>query len=74
MCLGEHLREVGLGDFHTRNGMRQVGEFHKTHAWLEQDGLVVDITPDQFLTSTTPSSSDGTASGTSDGLPSGAVA
>ena len=28
--------------------MRQVGEFNATHAWLEQDGLVVDITADQF--------------------------
>src|SRR4051812_39929415 len=48
MLLGEFLCESGLGDFQTRSGRRQVGDFDRTHAWLEQDGLLVDITADQF--------------------------
>lgn len=48
MLLGEYLRNADLGDFQTRAGMRDVGEHNQSHAWLEQGGLIVDITADQF--------------------------
>lgn len=48
MLLGEYLREVGLGDFQTRSGILRTAEPSQTHAWLERDGLIVDITADQF--------------------------
>jgi len=48
MLLGEYLRANRLGDFRLRSGQRQLGESSTTHAWLEQDLLVVDITADQF--------------------------
>ncbi|RNL60664.1 hypothetical protein EFK50_20355 [Nocardioides marmoriginsengisoli] len=48
MLLGEYLRESGLGDFHTRSGVRECDGERRTHAWMVQDGLIVDITADQF--------------------------
>lgn len=48
MLLGEYLRNASLGDFQTRTGRRDVGDYSQSHAWLEQDGLLVDITADQF--------------------------
>lgn len=48
MLLGEYLRDAGYGDLQTRSGMKHLSDFGKTHAWLEQDGLLVDITADQF--------------------------
>ena len=44
LLLGAYLHECGLGDFQYICGMR--GE--QSHAWLEKDGLIVDITSDQF--------------------------
>lgn len=43
--LGEYLRDCGLGDWHYRMG---VNERRGTHAWVERDGALVDITADQF--------------------------
>lgn len=48
ILLGEYLRESGLGGFQTRSGRKQIGDATKTHAWLQQDGLIVDVTADQF--------------------------
>lgn len=48
ILLGEHLRESGLGDFHTRSGIRCDLGVNQSHAWLNRDGLIVDITADQF--------------------------
>ncbi|GAA0736780.1 hypothetical protein Drose_35940 [Dactylosporangium roseum] len=44
--LGQFLADSGLGDWQYRSGKRDE-PFH-THAWLEQDGLILDITADQF--------------------------
>ena len=42
--LGEYLSGCGLGDWTYRWGVRK----QQTHAWLEQGGVIVDITADQF--------------------------
>jgi hypothetical protein len=44
--LGQFLADSGLGDWQYCSGQRDE-PFH-THAWLEQDGLILDITADQF--------------------------
>jgi hypothetical protein len=44
--LGQFLADSGLGEWQYRSGQRDE-PFH-THAWLEQDGLILDITADQF--------------------------
>ncbi|WP_426502926.1 hypothetical protein ACPPVO_35540 [Dactylosporangium sp. McL0621] len=44
--LGQFLADKGLGDWQYRSGQRDE-PFH-THAWLEQNGLILDITADQF--------------------------
>jgi hypothetical protein len=46
--LGQYLKDRGLGTWTRRSGMRTVGGGCATHAWLELDGLVVDLTADQF--------------------------
>ena len=43
--LAEHLKEFGFGLFDYVMGINDIG---KTHAWLEQDGVIIDITADQF--------------------------
>ncbi|WP_411755101.1 hypothetical protein [Serratia sp. (in: enterobacteria)] len=43
--LAELLKELGYGCFLYVAGQRDNGY---SHAWLEQDGLVIDITADQF--------------------------
>lgn len=42
--LGEYLYESGLGEWQYRVGWRN----GRSHAWIECDGLIVDITADQF--------------------------
>lgn len=50
--LGTFLQENGMGSFNYVLGERQkqgCPEYDTiTHAWLEQNGLIVDITADQF--------------------------
>ncbi|MGY0373235.1 hypothetical protein [Clostridium sp. JNZ J1-5] len=44
LLLGKYFDEFGLGQFDY-----VCGEINgKTHAWLEKDGIIVDITADQF--------------------------
>ncbi len=44
--LGQFLADSGLGDWLYCSG--QQDEPFQTHAWLEQHGLILDITADQF--------------------------
>jgi hypothetical protein len=48
--LGTYFIEQGLGSFTYALGLRSNGEpyGHQSHAWLEADGVIVDITADQF--------------------------
>jgi len=43
--LAEHLKGMGFGDFFYISGKR---EDSRSHAWLEKDGFVIDLTSDQF--------------------------
>lgn len=42
--MGDYLNTVGIGEFFYVCGMKDGA----SHAWLEVDGLIVDITGDQF--------------------------
>ncbi|MCS4285754.1 hypothetical protein M2396_004058 [Pseudomonas sp. BIGb0278] len=42
--MGDYLNTVGIGEFFYVCGMKDGA----SHAWLEVDGLIVDITADQF--------------------------
>jgi hypothetical protein len=44
LLLGAYFSLNGLGDFDYVCGMRG----RQSHAWLEKDGIIVDITSDQF--------------------------
>jgi len=44
LLVGKYLDEMGLGKFDYVSG--QLGR--QSHAWLEKDGIIVDITADQF--------------------------
>lgn len=46
VLLGEYLYQTGHGQWDYVAGEREP-DLH-SHAWLEQDGLIVDITADQF--------------------------
>lgn len=46
ILLGEYLHQTGHGDWEYVTGER-VRDLY-SHAWIEQDGLIVDITADQF--------------------------
>jgi hypothetical protein len=46
VLLGEYLHQTGHGQWDYVAGEREP-DLH-SHAWLEQDGLIVDITADQF--------------------------
>jgi hypothetical protein len=48
LALAAHLRRQGLGDWELCSSFRQEGPFTQTHAWLERDGVLLDITADQF--------------------------
>jgi len=48
--LGQYLRDSGLGVWTYCSGWFS----HYSHAWLERDGLVVDITADQFTDTLPP--------------------
>jgi hypothetical protein len=45
-CSAGYLHQAGHGEWEYVTGER-VSDFY-SHAWLEQDGLIVDITADQF--------------------------
>lgn len=44
--LGQYLSDSGLGTWSYRDGMQSDPFF--THAWVERNGLILDITADQF--------------------------
>ena len=46
ILLGQHLYDRSLGLWEYAGGEREL-DLH-SHAWIEQDGLIVDITADQF--------------------------
>jgi hypothetical protein len=48
--LGSYLRHLGYGEFKHISGRRGKHEDNSwtTHAWLEKDGLAIDITCSQF--------------------------
>jgi|WetSurMetagenome_2_1015567.scaffolds.fasta_scaffold873913_1 hypothetical protein len=50
LLLGTYLIEEGFGPFDYMLGERSgpMGEGWTSHAWLEQDDLIIDITADQF--------------------------
>lgn len=50
--LGEYLRNCGLGEWTYCSGISPPdGDmFQSSHGWLERDGVIVDITADQFAT------------------------
>ena len=56
LLLGARFDDLGLGPFDAVGG--EFGEVaaagRRTHAWLERDGLIVDITADQFSGSNPP--------------------
>jgi hypothetical protein len=43
--LGTYLKEKGLGEYNYMYGSCGI---HGTHAWLQKDDLIIDITADQF--------------------------
>lgn len=47
--LGEYLRDCGLGDWMYISGIESAPDGNCTHAWLECDGIYIDITGDQFV-------------------------
>lgn len=56
LLLSTYLTECGLGEFDyvgATRGTLDSGMWH-SHAWLERDGLIVDITADQFEEITMP--------------------
>ncbi len=44
LLLGKYLDEMGLGQFYYVSGHLE----RQSHAWLEKDGVIIDITADQF--------------------------
>ena len=47
VVLKQYFRDKGLGEFETVLGRHPTDERGKHH-WLEKDGIIVDITADQF--------------------------
>lgn len=47
--LGEYMCDQGLGLWYYRSGVRNPGDDDReaTHAWIEKDGVIADITADQ---------------------------
>ncbi|MGW1976710.1 hypothetical protein [Streptomyces sp. NPDC001889] len=48
LALAAHLDRRGLGGWWLAGGVLHRREGDLTHAWLERDGLLLDITADQF--------------------------
>jgi hypothetical protein len=48
LLLGRFLRDSGFGDFDYVCGEAIDAGRTQTHAWLQRDGLIIDITADQF--------------------------
>jgi len=44
--LRQYLHNQGLGEWNRVNGRRPGGS--RTHAWVQREGVVADITADQF--------------------------
>ena len=49
LLLGHHLKRTGIGNPTYVRGAKD----RQTHAWLEMDGVIIDITADQFDDSST---------------------
>lgn len=49
ILLGQFFADRGLGEWFYVNGERTAASGKQTHAWIERDGLVVDITANQFI-------------------------
>jgi len=54
LLLAKWLEENGEGDFYYVSGRRGKGKGVHSHAWLERNGTIVDITADQFQGGTPP--------------------
>jgi hypothetical protein len=52
--LGEYLRDRGFGDWTYWNGFRPADEPFGSHAWVAKDGILIDVTADQFSDVTEP--------------------
>jgi hypothetical protein len=48
LLLGTHLAVLGFGTFIYVAGERGIGSDWTSHAWLEGEGFLIDITADQF--------------------------
>lgn len=48
LLLGTALKDHGLGEFQYVCASKTEGGSFESHAWLRADGLIVDITADQF--------------------------
>lgn len=46
--LGQYFFDSGLGEWQYVSGVMALGDGIQSHAWVEQEGLIVDITADQF--------------------------
>lgn len=49
ILLGQFFTDQGLGEWTYVNGEITTPSGQQSHAWIEKDGLVVDITADQFV-------------------------
>jgi len=49
--LAEYLKDLGYGDFKYISGKLENGD---SHAWILQNGIIIDITSDQFCEISTP--------------------
>jgi hypothetical protein len=49
ILLGQFFADQGIGEWFYVNGERTTSSGQQSHAWIERDGLVVDITANQFV-------------------------
>lgn len=55
ILLGQYLEDSGLGVWtYVSGSARADTPVHGTHGWIEQDGVIAEITADQFDDVTTP--------------------
>lgn len=50
--LCRYLRDRGLGDWQNVSAVRRsptTGEWQRTHAWIQRDHIIIDMTADQFV-------------------------
>jgi hypothetical protein len=48
LLLGQYFRDIGFGDFDYVCGEIATAGRLQTHAWLQRENLIIDITSDQF--------------------------